>query len=183
MQTWVQTIASSQVDGPTLTAAAAATALPGQARPTMPGQTLQFIGQQMRLWASGRVSTVITSPGTIRFDLRFGGTVVFDTQAILPDTLAAYTNVGWVLDVLLTVRAVGGSANLMGQGDFRSTDILGTPQTPPKGGLIAIVPWNTAPVVGGNFDSTIAQQVDFFFTQTVATGSLTVHQFQLQLCQ
>jgi hypothetical protein len=42
-----------------------------------------------------------------------------------------------------------------------------------------MLPWNSAPAVGNNFDSTASQQVDIFFTQTVATGSLTVHQYEL----
>jgi hypothetical protein len=42
------------------------------------------------------------------------------------------------------------------------------------------VPYNTAPVVGAGFDSTIANALDFRFTQTVATGSMTVHQFLIE---
>jgi len=56
-------------------------------------------------------------------------------------------------------------------------DILGVPATAPKGVLSAILPWNSAPAVGANFDSTVSQQIDFFFTQTVGTGSMTVHQY------
>ena len=37
-----------------------------------------------------------------------------------------------------------------------------------------MVPVGT-PAVGGGFDNTAANMIDFFFTQTVATGSMTVH--------
>jgi hypothetical protein len=112
--------------------------------------------------------------------VRFGGTVIFDGLAVLLDTVAAHTNVGWELEILLTVRAVGATANLIGQGRWTCEDILGVPAAAPKGCLTAILPWNSAPAVGTNFDSTASQQVDLFFTQTVATGSMTLHQYMLE---
>ncbi len=183
-QSWEETLVSSQVDGPALTAAAAATCIPTQARITLPNNYFQSPGQQLLITATGRVSTVITTPGTIRFDIRMGasGTIaVFDSLAILPDTVAAHTNVGWWLDILLTLRTVGSgtSANFMGQGKFTCEDILGVPATAPKGVLTAMLPWNSAPAVGTGFDSTAANVIDMFFTQTVATGSLTVHQYNV----
>jgi hypothetical protein len=171
------TIMNSQLDGTALTAAAAASCLPAAARPTLPTSFFDAPGKKLIIEATGRVSTVITTPGTIRFDLRFGATVVFDGLAILPDTVAAHTNVGWTLRIDLTARVIGSAGNLIGQGVFTCEDILGVPATAPKGVLSAILPWNTAPAVGNNFDTTATQQLDMFFTQTVGTGSLTVHQF------
>jgi hypothetical protein len=47
----------------------------------------------------------------------------------------------------------------------------------PGGNTLA---FNTAPVVGSGFNSQSALTLDFFFTQTVATGSMTVHQFIIE---
>lgn len=176
-QTWVQVVTNSQVDGSALTAAAAASMLPAQAKYTFPQNYFSDIGQMVHVRASGRYSVVITTPGTLRFDLRLGGTVIFDSLAIALDSSAAYTNVGWYLDVLLTVRAVGSAGNFMGQGTLVATGIAGQIATPPKGALTAILPWNSAPAVGNNVDFTTALQLDAFFTQTVATGSMTCHQY------
>jgi len=178
LQSWQETLIASQVDGTTLTAAAAASMIPAAAKYTLPANFFS-IGKQLLVKASGRISSLITTPGTARFDIRFGATVVFDSQAILLDTVAAHTTVGWYLELLLTCRAIGASANLMGQGFWMCEDILGVPATAPKGVLSAILPWNTTPAVGTSFDSTASQQVDVFFTQTVATGSLTCHQYSL----
>lgn len=172
-----ETLVTSQVDGTALTAAAAASAIPAAAKKTLPANYFDVIGKQLLIKASGRISSVITTPGTARFDIRFGATVVFDGLAVLLDTVAAHTNVGWMLEILLTCRAIGTSGNLMGQGTWTCEDILGVPATAPKGVLSAILPWNSAPAVGNNFDTTATQQIDMFFTQTVATGSLTVHQY------
>ena len=178
-QTWMEVLVNSQSDGSALTAAAAASCIPPAAKFTLPANFFDYVGKQLMIKASGRISSVITTPGTARFDVRFGATVVFDGLAALLDSVAAHTNVGWHLEILLTCRAIGASASLMGQGKWECEDILGVPATAPKGVLTAILPWNSAPAVGNTFDSTASQAVDLYFTQTAATGSLTVHQYSL----
>lgn len=177
----VQVIASSYTDGAALTAAAAATCLPTYVPTTLPAGYWQ-IGRVWRLTARGRISCVVTTPGTARFDLRLGGIVAFDTLAI-PLNIVAKTNVPFELIVDLTCRAVGSgtSANLMGQGHFLSEATINTaiPSTGPGPGGV-MVPYNTAPVVGAGFNSQSALTLDFFFTQTVATGSMTLHQFLIE---
>lgn len=181
LQTWQETLVTGQVDGPTLTAAAAASCIPTSAKITLPNNYFG-IGKKLRITMAGRISSVITTPGTARFDVRLGGTVVFDSQAILLDSVAAHTTVGWKLVIELTCRSIGPStsATLFGNGTWTSEDILGVPATAPKGVLTAILPWNTTPAVGAGFDSTSALSVDVFFTQTVATGSLTVHDYSVE---
>jgi hypothetical protein len=176
----VQVIASSYTDGPTLTAAAAASCLPTYVPTTLPAGYWQ-IGRIWRWLMHGRISCVVTTPGTARFDLRLGGTVVFDSLAV-PLTVVAKTNVPWWLDVLLTCRAVGSgtSANLMGAGRFTSEAVIGAPAATAGGNGVLTVPFNTAPVVGGGFNSQAALTLDSFFTQTVATGSMTVHQMTIE---
>jgi hypothetical protein len=43
--------------------------------------------------------------------------------------------------------------------------------------LTAMLPWNAAPALGTGFDNTISAALDCFFTQTAASGSLTVHSY------
>lgn len=174
------TLVSSQVDGAAITAAAATSMIPAAAKFTLPANFFSNLGQMLKITAHGRISSVITTPGTARYDVRFGGTVVFDGLAILLDSVAAHTTKPWWLEIMLTCRALGTSGNLMGVGRWTCEDILGTPASMPKGVLSAILPWNTTPAVGGNFDTTISQQVDVFFTQTEATGTMTCHQYALE---
>lgn len=178
LQGWQETLITSQVDGTALTAAAAASAIPAAAKYTLPANYFS-IGKQLLIKFHGRLSSVITTPGTARFDVRFGATVVFDSQAILLDTAAGHTNEAFYGEILLTCRAIGTTGNLFG-GGFLAADNLKNVGTMPVGGLIAPLPWSgTAPAVGNNFDTTATQQVDFFFTQTVATGSMTLHGYGL----
>jgi hypothetical protein len=179
IQSWQETLIAAQGDGGVLTAAAAASCIPLSAKITLPAN-FWIPGKSLQIKASGRISSLITTPGTARYDVRIGGTVVFDGLAALLDTVAAHVNVGWFLEILLTCRAIGSTGNLIGQGKWTSEDILGVPATAPKGVLTAMLPWNSAPAVGANFDTTIANTLDLFFTQTVATGSMTLHQYIVQ---
>lgn len=180
LQSWQETLVTSQVDGPTLTAAAAASMLPASAKITLPNNFFQ-VGKMLRIQAAGRMSSVITTPGTARFDVRIGaGVVVWDSLAILLDTVAAHVTMPWWLEILLTCRAIGTTGNFMGVGRLTSENILGTPAASPKAAALAMLPWNTAPVVGGNVDTTLASLLDMFFTQTVATGSLICHQYSCE---
>ena len=179
--TWVKTLVAAQTDGPALTAAAAASCIPTSAVYLLPAN-LFSIGKKLRVTASGRISSAITTPGTARFDVRIGGTVVFDSLAILLDTVAAHTNAGWRLVIDLTCRAVGNGSQttFSGAGTWTCEDILGVPATAPKGVLTAILPWNAAPGTGTGINNNQANALDLFFTQTVATGSLTVHQYSVE---
>ncbi len=178
----IETLVTSIVDGTANTAGTAASCIPSAAKiTTVPN--FWTIGKMVRIKASGRISSLITTPGTARFDVRIGAVVAWDGLAVLLDTVAAHTTVGWDLEIILTCRAQGNStsANVIGVGKWICEDILGVPTTAPKGVLTAILPWNTAPgVAGTGFDSTAAQTLDLFFTQTVATGTMTCHSYSVE---
>jgi hypothetical protein len=70
---------------------------------------------------------------------------------------------------------------LLSQGLVASTAFLNTPAvaTGPWSGVIT-VPYNVAPAVGTGFNSQAANTLDFFFTQTVATGQFILHSMCLE---
>lgn len=174
------TLVTALVDGPTLTAAAAATCIPTGALITLPPNFF-YIGKKLKIVAAGRISCAVTTPGTARFDVRLNSTpiVVFDTGA-LNLNIVAKTTVPWWLEIHLTCRAIGSgtSANLMGVGLFQSEAVIASPLPAVGSNGSLLVPVGT-PAVGTGFNSTTANLMDFFFTQTVATGSMTVHQYQV----
>lgn len=178
-QGWVEALTSGQGDGPTLTAAAAASAIPVYARITLP-QCYFSIGKILRITAHGRISCAVTTPGTARWDVRLGGTAVFDTAALNLNVVAK-TTVPWWLEILLTCRAVGNVAltTFMGCAQFQSEAVVGSP-LPSAGGNGTLLAPVGAPAVGTGVDGTSALTFDTFFTQTVASGSMTMHQYLVQ---
>jgi|SRR5579871_4858503 len=169
----------STADGPAVTATGGLTCLPVTAKFTIPPNALQ-INSMFRITAQGRISCVVTTPGTARLDVRLGGTVMFDTGALALNTVAK-TTLPWWFDCLIVIRAIGSgtSANGFGFGRFQSEAVVGSPlaSTGGSGSLISASASGpeTAPAVGAGFDSTVSNTFDMFFTQTVTTGSFTVH--------
>lgn len=182
-QGYIATLLNSIADGAALTNSTTPTSLlPVIARPTLPANYL-FAGKMFRVRASGRISTVVTTPGTLALDLRLGAVNVFGSGAMALNVVAQ-TNVNWEYDALLTVRAVGATttANVLGQGTWRSHAVIGAPAPTAGGAGVHMLPFNAAPVVGTGFDSTAAQLVDLFATWSVANAanSIQCHQFIIE---
>ena len=178
-----QTIVMGATDGPTLTAAARASCIPTANRIVLPNNFF-YIGRAMKIVISGRISCAVTTPGTARFDICLGAagtTIVYDTGAI-PLNIVAKTTVPFTLEMLLVCRAVGNSTltTFMPRSQFTSEALIGAPLPSVGGNGGLIVPVGT-PAVGAGMDNTAASALDVFFTQTVATGSMTVHNYQVDI--
>lgn len=172
-------LAASTADGTAVTGTAAATLLHGSGIATIPAGALQ-VGSQLKITLRGRMNTIVTTPGTTTFDLRIGGVVVSAFGAI-PLNVTAQTNASWELEILATIRSIGSGtvATALATAKFVSRAIVGSAAAA-SGGNGAIVLPDTAPAVGTGFDSTIANAVQVFVTNTVA-GSITCHQSFVEL--
>lgn len=181
-----RTLLSNRGDGTALTAAAQGSMFQGAAasrnKYTFEPEYFE-VNKAIRLVATGRISNVITTPGTARFGVQLGGSVtVFDSLAINLN-IVAKTNVHWSLDVTLICQAAGdGTTATLFPGEcyFTSEALIGSPLPTVGGSGFVLLPYNTAPAVGAGFDCTTAQKLDLLFTQTAATGSIQLHTFLLE---
>lgn len=175
----IENITLGATDGPTLAAAARASCIPTANRVVLPNSFF-YIGRGIWYRMSGRISCVITTPGTARLDICMGAagtTIVFDTLALNLNIVAKVT-VPWYFDCLLVCRAVGSgtATTFFPRAFFASEAIIGSPLPTVGGNGFLNVPVGT-PAVGAGMDNTAASALDVFFTQTVATGSFTVHNY------
>lgn len=183
-QAWVEPFLISSVDGTALASSTTATSiLPAGSKFTLPSTYFDAInGKTLRIRAGGRISTVVTTPGTLTLDVRFGSVAVFSSGAMTLNT-TAQTNVNWIYEADLTIRTVGAStsAAVLGQGKFASHAVIGSPAPTAGGAGVHMLPYNAAPAAGTGFDSTAAQTVDFYATWSVsnASNSITLHTFSL----
>ena len=180
----VETIVCGATDGPTLTAAARASCIPTANRIVLPNNFF-YIGRAIRIQMSGRISCVVTTPGTARLDICMGSagtTIVYDTGA-LNLNIVAKTTVPWSFDTTLVCRAVGTGTSTTffptGHG-FQSEAVVGAPLPAAGGNGLLYAPVGT-PAVGAGMDNTAASALDVFFTQTVATGQFIVHNYIVQV--
>lgn len=181
-QGYVETLVASSTDGPTLTAAARASCIPVADRITLPRSNYFSIGKVLRFELWGRISCVVTTPGTARWDICMGAagtTIVFDTGALNLNIVAKVT-VPWFIKCDLHCRAVGNGANTNFFPDsfWQSEAVIGSalPAAGSNGSLICPV---GTPAVGAGMDNNAISVLDVFFTQTVATGSMTVHGYRV----
>lgn len=181
-QSWSETLITAQTDGAALASSTTPTSLlPPAAKFTLPANFFE-IGKKLRIAARGRISTLVTSPGTLALDVRFGAVIVAAGGAMALNVVAK-VNVPWELEMHLTCRAIGQStsANLMWQAKFWSEAVVGAPLPTVGGSGMLLLP-ASAPAVGTGFDSTAAQAVDFFGTWSVnnAANSVQLHQYCLE---
>lgn len=178
---WVECISAAQVAGANLTASTTPTSLlPQQSKFTMPAGLLDGIGKTIRVTAIGQISNIITTPGTLTLDVRFGATVVMN-GGVQQLNAVAKTTVPFFMQWIGTVRAVGSSANIMHQGVLISEAFVGSAVQSAGGAGAGMLP-ATTPAVGSNFDSTAAQTVDFFGTFSLNNANaITVQSFILEV--
>lgn len=174
-QGFVEGIAAAAADSTALTNTTTATSiLTGTAKPVIPAQTIGKAGKVYRGRLFGRISTLVTSPGTLTLDVRLGSTIVFNGGAMTLNT-TAQTNATFEFEFLLKVSSVGSgaTATILGAGKFTSRAVIGSAAVGAGGAGILLLP-DTAPAVGTGFDSTIAQTLDVFGTWSVASASNSI---------
>jgi hypothetical protein len=184
-QTWVQSLYSMEVAGPTVTGTVTPTSLLAPASPklTFPASFFQYVGQQLVVRGCAQLGNIVTTPGTITLDLRLqgGAGVVVWTSGAMNMGGVAHTALPIYYEILLTLRAIGTAANFMGLGV-----ISGDPLNRTAGGADVIgstttlmMP-DTTPAVGNNFDSTISQPFDHFVTFSLANANaITLQQIKV----
>ena len=163
--TWMQVLNSQQADGTALTASTTETSiLHAAGLYTLPADFLATLGDTLSFRALGRISTVVTTPGTLQLKLKFGSVVVWDSGQISLN-IVAKTNVPWWLDIDLTVRAIGGgtTANAWGLGKWYSEAVIGAGLPTVGSNGVFVLPV-TAPGVGAGFSTKAANQIDLTAT-------------------
>jgi hypothetical protein len=121
------------------------------------------VGSKFRIKAAGGLSNIVTTPGTVTFQIMVGAIVVWTSGAIQMTT-TAHTLAPFKLEVDLRLDAIGTgtTAKFLGMGTLSgigftvgagadSTTVVGNFPVPA-----------TAPAVGTGFDSTIANNLDFW---------------------
>lgn len=182
-QQWTGLLVSAQVDGTAVAnSTTETTLLPGQALYTLPSNFLQYAGQALRVRAMGRISNIVTTPGTLTLRIKFGSIAVATSPAFALNTTAK-TNVTWILDWDLTLRSVGSAttATFMHSGQWQSESVIGSPAAGSGGPSAHIIP-ASAPAVGTGFNSTTSNIVDLTAQWSVANSgnTLQLHSYKLE---
>lgn len=147
------------------------------------------LGSKLRVRINGAISNIVTTPGTITFQVMLGSVVVWSSGAVQLNA-TAHTTLPFQLEVDLTCQltntGVGGAvAKFMGLG--RLTGVMFTKTAGQTDGAnsetVMMVPV-TAPALGTAFDSTVAQTLDFWvgFSISNAGNGIRIDQYDVEEC-
>lgn len=183
---WVQTLVSQQGAGTSFgTFTTAKTVINTQALYVIPaGDQFWKIGKRLRIIVYGGLGSLVTTPGTVTFQVMVGAAIAFTTGAIQLNA-TAHTNLPFQLQIDLTVRALGSgtNANAMGQAVAVGKMFTVTAgQTDGANSNTVIMAPATAPAVGAGFDSTIANILDFWtgFSISDAANTVKIEQYTVE---
>ena len=176
LQTFQETLISSSIAGTSFgTYTTAKTVIPPICLFQLPPNYL-YVGKKLRITVRGGVGTLVTTPGTMAFQVMLGSIVVYTTGNIQLNA-TAHTNLPFTLVVDLTCRAIGSgtSANFMGMGTLNG--IMFTLTAAQVDGVNSSATMQvpaTAPATGTGFDSTIANTLDFFVGFSISNAANTI---------
>lgn len=143
---------------------------------TLPAGYFDRLGRSLAFTFSGRVSSIVTTPGTLTLALRFGAIDVF-TSGAMSLNVVAKADVHWTLEGELVARALGtDAATTLFPKNCRWTShsVIGSPAPTAGGAGVHLLPYNTEPAVGAGFDNSVSQLIDLFATWSVANAGNSI---------
>lgn len=174
----------NQADGTALASSTTPTSLlPASAKTKLWPLYCRNTEKILKVTAHGRISTVVTTPGTLTLAVRFidsaATSVDVFTSGAMTLNVTAQTNTPWILEAYLHVRSLGSAATIFGWGRWTSHAVIGSSAIGTAGAGTQMLPYNAAPAVGTAFNATLENQVDLFGTWSVnnASNSITCHSF------
>lgn len=123
-----------------------------------------YVGKRFRTTVRGGLSTLVTTPGTITFQIMIGSVIAWTSGAIQMNA-TAHTLLPFTLVIDWRVVSIGNGtiATIIGMGTLNGiqfTLTAGQTDAANTGGSFSVPA--TAPAAGTGFDSTIANVLDFF---------------------
>lgn len=144
------------------------------------------IGSKFRIRVMGGLSNIVTTPGTVVFQVMMGSIVVW-SSGTLQMTTTANTLTPFDLEITLRLDSMGSgtAAKFLASGVFTALDAtIGSGANPTVSDTSIVVPVS-APAVGTGFDSTIADTLDFWvgFSISNAGNGVQIYDYSVEQLQ
>jgi hypothetical protein len=151
----------------------------------MPGNYLRA-GSKLRICARGGLSNIVTTPGTVVFQVMMGSVVVFTTGTIqmttTANTLAPFE---FEANLRLDSAGSGTAAKFLGMSKLAALNLtIGSGANPTVTDTFVTAPV-TAPTVGTGFDSTVSEILDFWvgFSISNAGNGVQLYDYSVEQMQ
>ena len=138
-----------------------------------------YQGAAFRVTLGFDISNVVTTPGTVRFRIRWGGvagTVLADTGEIAMDTTARANFTG-LLEAILVFRSIGSAGSVFCQGKVFLNNVPVGAAAAPQGIYTMGSAGANVPAAVGSLDTTTAKALSVTgdFSVNTATTQITNH--------
>jgi len=160
---FVQTLATQRSAGTLFNAYTTAKSIINQTDLVpIPGNYMQ-VGTKFRIKSWGGLSNIVTTPGTVTFQIMMGSIAVWSSGAIQMTTTAnTLTPYKFEATIRLDSIGTGTSAKFIGEGFTSALNLtIGAGANPTVTDTGIVVPV-TSPAVGTGFDSTVTNNLDFW---------------------
>lgn len=142
-----------------------------------------YPGKSLHIAVRGSLGTLITTPGTVTFQVMMGAVAVFSTGAIQMNA-AQHVNLPFWMDIDLTCNAVGAgtTANFRGMAVLHGVMFtLTAGQVDGDNTMTTLVAPATAPGVGTGFNSTVSNVQDLFtaFSINDVVNTVKIDQYKV----
>jgi hypothetical protein len=142
----------------------------------MPGNYLK-LGSKLRIKATMGLSNIVTTPGTVAFQIMMGSVVVLTSGNIQMTTTAnTLSTVDMEAVIRLNAAGSGTAANFLGKMSLSALNLtIGSGANPTVTDTVAITP--TTPAAGTGFDSTVSEILDFWVGFSISNAGNGIQVF------
>lgn len=150
----------------------------------MPRQYL-YEGRKGRVRVAGAISNIVTTPGTITFELKVGSVIAWTSGAVQLNA-TAHTTLPFFLDLAFTCQAVASGATgtkILGIGALEGLMFTRTAgQTDDVQGMQTIIVPQTNPAQGTGFDGTVQNTIDLWvgFSISNAGNGIRIDEYSVE---
>ncbi len=182
---YVAVLASNRATGPVISTWTTAVSVINRADVIQLPLNALYVGAKFRIRVAGVLSNIITTPGTITFQVMMGAVIAWASGAIQMST-AANTTLPLVLEIVLRVTAVDATSTactILGQGHVKGLNLtIGAGANPTVTDTIAMLP-AVAPVNGTAFASDATENLDLFVGFSLSGNVFTVNDYVIEQLQ
>jgi hypothetical protein len=143
------------------------------------------LGTDFKLEVAGALSNIVTTPGTVTFQIMMGSIVAWTSGAIQLNA-TAHTLLPFWLDVDFRVDSTGSgtAAKWLGMGVLNGIQFTNTAAQTDAVNTTGMFPVPaTAPAVGNGFDSTVANILDFWVGFSISNAGNGIQLYKYRLSQ
>ncbi len=143
------------------------------------------VGSRFQIKVAGGLSNIVTTPGTVSFQVMMG-TIVAWTSGAIQMNATAHTLLPFKLEVTLRQDSTGNgtAAKFIGQGWLNGIQFTNTAAQTDAVNTTGMFPVPaTAPAVGTGFDSTISNILDFWTGFSISNAGNGVQIYDYEVLQ